>query len=271
MPELPEVETTRRGIAPHIVGKTITQLIVRNPRLRIPVSRQLAGDVLGQAITGTDRRGKYLLLHCRDGALIVHLGMSGSLRLIELQAAPQKHDHVDIIFDDGVCLRLRDPRRFGLMVWAHGDPLQHSLLKDLGPEPLSRGFDGAYLFERAQGRKPAIKTFIMDSRIVVGVGNIYASEALFRAGIHPLRVAGRISRARYVQLAAAIKEVLREAIKQGGTTLRDFVNSEGKPGYFSTRLAVYGRAGEPCQVCGRAITQCIVGQRSSYYCGHCQR
>ena len=270
MPELPEVETTRRGIAPHIMGKTIAQVNVRNPRMRIPIPPQMAGNLTGQTVTEVDRRGKYLILRCREGSLIMHLGMSGCLRLINQEVLPQKHDHVDIIFNDGVCLRLRDPRRFGLVVWAPGDPLQHPLLKGHGPEPLSRSFDGAYLFKRAQKRKSVIKTFIMDSRIVAGVGNIYASEALFLAGIHPLRVTGRITCARYDRLAAAIKEVLREAIKQGGTTLRDFVNSEGRPGYFSSKLSVYGRAGEACHVCGRTITQCIVGQRSSYFCGRCQ-
>ena len=245
-------------------------VIVRHRQLRWPVPRGLATRLRDQRIHVIDRRGKYLLLRCDTGTLILHLGMSGSLCLIDAATAAGKHDHFDLILDNGRALRLTDPRRFGAVLWTAHDPMQHELLRDLGPEPLGKTFDGAYLFARSRGRKGAIKQFIMDGKVVVGVGNIYANEALFRAGIHPARAAGRLSLEHCQRLVAAIKEVLREAIAQGGTTLRDFVGSDGKPGYFAQQLRVYDRAGKPCPICGTTIKQLRQGQRSTYYCPHCQ-
>ncbi len=271
MPELPEVETTRRGIAPHVTGRRIARLLVREARLRWPVEATLARMLAGQRIVAVTRRGKYLLLGLDQGTLILHLGMSGSLRLVAATAPAGRHDHVDLLFDDGRCLRLTDPRRFGALIWTRDAALDHPLLASLGPEPLAEDFNGDTLWQAARGRRIAIKVFIMDSHVVVGVGNIYASEALFRAGIHPARAAGRISRARMAALAEAIKAVLNEAIAQGGTTLRDFVGGDGRPGYFRQQLAVYGREGEPCLRCGAPIRQQRLGQRASYYCVQCQR
>lgn len=269
MPELPEVETTRRGIAPHIQGQNITALVVRQPRLRWPVSPGLSEQLLGEPIVEVGRRGKYLLLNLRQGSLILHLGMSGSLRVLPSATPPGKHDHLDICFSEQ-CLRLHDPRRFGAVLWCQ-EPLQHPLLAGLGPEPLSEDFNLDYLQAALKGRNAAIKTLLMDSKRVVGVGNIYANEALFAAGIHPARSGGRISRARLARLLAAVKQVLAEAIEQGGTTLRDFTRADGKPGYFAQRLQVYARAGAPCPGCGHPIKQLRQGQRSTFYCGYCQR
>jgi len=271
MPELPEVETTRRGIEPHVAGQQVTGVVVRDGRMRWPVPPQLQRKLSGQTIHKVERRAKYLLLRADAGTLILHLGMSGNLRILPCDSPPGKHDHVDIVLGNGKCLRLHDPRRFGAVLWTRDDPLRHPLLADLGPEPLEDGFDGACLFERSRGRTAPVKQFLMDNRVVVGVGNIYANEALFLAGIHPARAAGRIGRERYERLAQAIKQVLQEAIAQGGTTLRDFLASDGQPGYFSLYLRVYGRTGEPCPACGRPILQIQQGQRSTYYCGHCQR
>lgn len=270
MPELPEVETTRRGIAPHAVGQRVARVIVRNPHLRQPVSPQLAADLVGQIIHAVERRGKYLLLRSTVGTAIIHLGMSGSLRVLSQAMPAEKHDHVDIVLGNGQCLRLCDPRRFGAVIWTRDNPLQHALLRDLGPEPLDDAFDEAHLYQISRGRTLSIKQFIMDGHIVTGVGNIYASESLFVARIHPGCAAGRISLQRYQRLAVAIKQILSEAIAQGGTTLRDFYNSEGKPGYFQQQLKVYGRAGEPCERCGRSIAQLKQGQRSTFYCPGCQ-
>lgn len=271
MPELPEVETTRRGIAPHLQGRQVCEVIVRQRQLRWPIPRNLNILLQGQTIEHIDRRGKYLLLGMDSGTLILHLGMSGSLRILPVATPAQKHDHLDIILDNDHCLRLRDPRRFGAVLWSRSDPLQHKLLKTLGPEPLSQAFTGDYLWQRSRGRKLAIKSFVMDSKTVTGVGNIYANEALFLAGIHPQRAAGRISRERYQQLVEAIKQVLEAAIREGGTTLRDFTASDGKPGYFRQQLHVYERARQPCHQCGQALRHRVIGQRSSYYCSHCQR
>lgn len=270
MPELPEVETTRRGIAPHIEGQRISRIIVRQPRLRWPVPRGLDKRLAGQVIQQVERRGKYLLIETAEGSLILHLGMSGSLRITDPAIPPRKHDHVDIVLDNGKCLRFHDPRRFGAMLWSR-KPLSHELIKNLGPEPLGDDFNGDYLFEQSRGRKLAVKNFIMDSHVVVGVGNIYASEALFLAGIHPSRPAGRISKARYLVLADAIKQVLSKAINEGGTTLRDFVREDGQPGYFAQSLNVYGRDGKACRTCGATIRKKVIGQRSSYYCPACQK
>ena len=269
MPELPEVETTCRGIAPHITGRRVTRVIVRNPNLRWPVSRRLARDLGGQTINAVSRRAKYLLLQTDAGTAILHLGMSGSLCLVSSGTAAGKHDHVDIVFGK-TALRLTDPRRFGSLHWTRCPPEQHRLISPLGPEPLTATFTGDYLYQASRKRKVAIKQFIMNSHIVVGIGNIYASEALYMAGIHPRRAAGKTSRRKYQLLAEVIKEVLNDSIAQGGTTLRDFVNGDGKPGYFRQQLNVYGRAGEPCISCRVPIREIRQGQRSTFYCPKCQ-
>jgi formamidopyrimidine-DNA glycosylase len=271
MPELPEVETTRRGIEPYVCGQRIQKMVVRDRRLRWPVETGLEQQVLDRRIEKVSRRGKYLLLYTEAGTLIIHLGMSGSLRILPSDTAPQKHDHVDIVLSNQQCLRLRDPRRFGCVFWTTTDPLQHELLKDLGPEPLSDEFDADYLYATSRKRKVVVKQLIMNSHIVVGVGNIYANEALFLAGIRPGLAAGRISKPRCQQLVDAIKTVLNKAIKQGGTTLRDFTASDGNPGYFQLQLNVYGRGGEPCPRCGTAIKSLHQGQRATYYCPKCQK
>jgi formamidopyrimidine-DNA glycosylase len=271
MPELPEIETTRRGIAPYLVGYRVQGVVVREARLRWPVGEDLPRQLVGQVVSAVGRRGKYLLIKMETGTLLVHLGMSGSLRICSVESLPRKHDHVDLVFDQGKCLRLHDPRRFGCLLWTEDPPEHHPLLAGLGPEPLGAGFDGAYLYRLATGRRSPVKSFLMDNRVVVGVGNIYANEALFRAGIHPRRASGRIGLVRYRRLAACITEVLLDAIRQGGTTLRDFVNESGTPGYFQQTLRVYGRAGEPCTKCGAPIRLSRIGQRSTYYCGGCQR
>lgn len=271
MPELPEVETTRRGIEPHLTGRRIARLVVRQRRLRWPVPRGLEATVAGQRIHCVRRRAKYLLIELDTGSLILHLGMSGALRILPTTTPPGRHDHLDLELDDGQCLRLTDPRRFGALLWTTRPPETHKLLRELGPEPLSEDFNGDYLFELSRGRRAAVKSFIMDSHVVVGVGNIYANEALFLAGIHPSRAAGRISRERYARLTAAIRAVLEQSIRVGGTTLRDFTGGDGKPGYFRQSLRVYERTGQPCPGCGEAIRMKRIGQRSSYYCSHCQR
>lgn len=271
MPELPEVETTRAGIEPHLHGRRVTGVLVRQPLLRWPVPADLEGNIKGHTFDSIERRGKYLLLKTQSGTVLMHLGMSGSLRVVDAAVPPQPHDHVDIVLDSGHALRLRDPRRFGALLWTAGEPLLHPLLKDLGPEPLSAEFDGDYLHRHARGRTLTVKDFIMNSRVVAGVGNIYANEALFSAGIHPARAAGRIGLARYRLLAHAIKGVLQRAIEHGGTTLRDFVREDGNPGYFRYELRVYGKAGEACLTCGQSIKLRVIGQRSSFYCARCQR
>lgn len=271
MPELPEVETTRRGIAPHIVGQRVHKVIVRERRLRWPVPATLVRGLTGTTIESVERRGKYLLIGCPGGTAIVHLGMSGSLRVLPGDFPPFAHDHIDLLLADGRVLRYTDPRRFGCWLWTRGDPHRNALLRDLGPEPLSAAFDGAYLSRLSRGRRAAVKTFIMDGHVVVGVGNIYASESLYMAGIHPMRPAGRIAPARYDALAGTIKQVLSWAIREGGTTLRDYTQSDGNPGYFAIKLKVYERAGEPCRRCKTPIRAKVIGQRSSYYCHNCQR
>ncbi len=270
MPELPEVETTRRGIEPALRGRRVKQVVVRERRLRWPVPETLDSLLAGRRVGAVERRGKYLVLRTTNGALIVHLGMSGSLRMVPAGSAPGPHDHVDLVLGRRA-LRYRDPRRFGCLLWAAGDPLEHPLLRGLGVEPLEPEFDGALLHARSRGRRLAVKAFIMDASVVVGVGNIYASESLFSAGIHPQRPAGRISRERYGRLAVAIRRVLQDAIDAGGTTLRDFTGAGGEPGWFSRELRVYGREREPCVRCGAAIRRRVIGQRSSFYCPRCQR
>ncbi|HEV7803664.1 MAG TPA: bifunctional DNA-formamidopyrimidine glycosylase/DNA-(apurinic or apyrimidinic site) lyase [Burkholderiales bacterium] len=271
MPELPEVETTRRGLAPHLVNQRIRAAIVRNGALRVPVPRNLPKLLAGATISSVDRRGKYLLIGCGHGTLIVHLGMSGRLWLVEASTPAATHDHFDLVLENGTAARLRDPRRFGLVVWQEGDALAHPLLASIGPEPLSPQFDGAALYNATRNRSAAIKLVLMDSHVVAGVGNIYASEALFRARINPKLAAHRISRARYDVLAAKVRETLEAAIQAGGSTLRDYVGGDGRAGFFQNEHLVYGRAGEPCYTCGTAIRQILQGQRSTFYCPVCQR
>lgn len=271
MPELPEVETTCRGLSPHLLGKQVKSVTVRQRQLRWPVPGRLEKALPGQEILSLSRRAKYLLVGTGAGTLIAHLGMSGSFRMVGPDNIAGKHDHVDIALGSGWILRYNDPRRFGCMLWTRGDPLRHKLLKALGPEPLEPGFNGQYLYQAARGRKLSIKPFLMSNQVVVGVGNIYASESLHRAGIHPRRPAGRVSLARMEALAGEVRLVLTEAIEAGGTTLKDFVREDGQPGYFAQSLLVYGRAGNPCNRCGETIRQEVMGQRASYFCPGCQR
>ena len=272
MPELPEVETTRRGIAPHVEGRRVATVVVRQPSLRWPVPVELPRLLRGQQIQALERRAKYLLFRAPRGTMLVHLGMSGSLRIVPATEPVRKHDHLDVCMDGNTVLRFHDPRRFGCVLWVPGQALlEHPLLAALGPEPLAPDFDAAYLYARARGRKTAIKSLIMDGRVVVGVGNIYANEALFGAGILPTRAAGAVSLARCARLVDEIKAVLARAIEVGGTTLRDFVGGDGKPGYFQQTLTVYGRAGQVCQRCAAELKECRLGQRSTVYCPRCQR
>jgi len=270
MPELPEVEITRRGIEPFVLGKTITGAAVRNPKLRQRVPRNFARLVVGQRVKRVIRRGKYLLLECDAGSLIVHLGMSGSLRVVEARSEPGKHDHLDILFG-GSALRLRDPRRFGVVLWSRVEPSRHPLLARLGIEPLSEQFSPEFLYRATRGRAAGIKQLLMNAGLVVGIGNIYANESLFKAGIHPRARAGRLSRASCTRLAEAVRETLLAAIAAGGSSLRDFVHSDGASGYFQQHYYVYDRAALPCRVCGAAIRVARLGQRSSYYCSTCQK
>jgi len=271
MPELPEVEITRRGLEPHLAGQTVTDVVVRNAGLRWPVPQGLAALLRGRTIRALGRRGKYLLAGFGHGTLILHLGMSGSLRLLPAGTPPEKHDHFDLVLGNGMLARLRDPRRFGAVLWHAGDIDTHPLLAGLGTEPLEKDFDARYLHRAVQGRRVAIKQLIMDSHVVVGVGNIYASEALFRAGIRPQLAAGKLSLPRCARLVDAIRDTLTEAIRHGGSSLRDFVDAAGQPGYFQQHYWVYGRGGEPCRKCGAPVRQIRQGQRSSFYCGVCQK
>lgn len=271
MPELPEVETTLRGILPHIIQQTITRVVVREHRLRWPVEPNIHNILRNQKINAVSRRAKYLLFKTENGTLILHLGMSGHLRVLTENHKAAKHDHIDIVFDNKKILRFTDPRRFGAFLWVDGDASDHALLKHLGVEPLTKNFSGKYLQERAQNRKVPIKTFIMDNKIVTGVGNIYAAEALFEAGINPMKPAFLLSLIQWNNLAKSIKKILRNAIKRGGTTLKDFLNSDGKPGYFSNQLKVYGRAKLPCVKCEGLLKLIKQGQRSTVYCMKCQK
>jgi formamidopyrimidine-DNA glycosylase len=271
MPELPEVETTRRGLEPHVVGRRIRDVVVRNPNLRWPVPADLAVHLKGEEVRAVRRRGKYLLFDCGEGHLLVHLGMSGRLTMVPSALPARKHDHVDVRFEGSKSLRLTDPRRFGAFLWVSGEAERHALLEHLGLEPLESTFTGRALHELAKGRKVAVKHFLMNGRIVTGVGNIYASEALFRAGVHPLRMAGRISRERWDRVADAIRVTLKRAVEKGGTTLRDFASADGEPGYFLAECAVYGREGKPCIRCKTKIRAIRQGQRSTFYCPKCQR
>jgi len=271
MPELPEVEITRRGLAAHLTGLTVADAVIRHPRLRWPIPKNLLKLLRGQTIRALKRRGKYLLVEFDHGTLILHLGMSGSLRILPTGTPPEKHDHFDLVLGNGTLVRLRDPRRFGAVLWHSGDAHTHPLLATLGPEPLEEGFDARYLHQATRGRSIAIKQCIMDNHIVVGVGNIYANEALFRAGIKPQLAAGKLSLPRCAKLVAEIRATLNEAINLGGSTLRDFVNTAGQAGYFQQHYWVYGRGGEPCRKCGAPIQQIKQGQRSSFFCKHCQK
>ena len=270
MPELPEVETTRRGLLPQVVGRTVQRVVVRDARLRWPVPADLPARLEGHRVAGIARRGKYLLFDFGDGHLLVHLGMSGSLRRLERPEAPRSHDHIDIVLDDHSLIRLTDPRRFGAMLWVGKQPEKHALLRDLGPEPLEADFSGRHLFDRSRGRRVAVKQFLMDAHNVTGIGNIYASEALFHAGIHPSRAAGRIALPRYDRLAGAIRETLERALVAGGSTLRNYVGSDGRAGYFQQESAVYDREGQACKACGTPIRAARHGARSTYFCPHCQ-
>lgn len=271
MPELPEVETTRRGIEPHLVGQRITEVIVRERRLRYTVPADL-DTIIGSHASEVRRRGKYLVVDLENaGSLLIHLGMSGSLRIAQPSDDFRKHDHIALNLGGGAQLRYHDPRRFGIFLHLpNEEPLDHKLLKHLGPEPLSEAFTAAHLRAFSMKRKAAIKLVIMDSKCVVGVGNIYASEALFRAGIRPGIAAKRLTGPKHERLVDAIRTVLSESIEQGGTTLRDFVNSDGEPGYFRQRLFVYGRQGEPCRTCGTPIRHAVMGQRATFWCPECQ-
>ncbi len=275
MPELPEVETTRRGIAPYVVGRRVTGVLLRRPDLRWPIPPEITTLLPGQRIDAVERRAKYLLLHTEAGSALLHLGMSGVLRVLPEDAPVGRHDHVDIALERTNAqaprlLRFTDPRRFGCLLW-QPPGTTHELLAGLGPEPLTDAFDGDLLWRRSRGRTAAVKLFLMDNAVVVGVGNIYASEALFRAGIDPRKPAGSVSRVRYARLAAEVKRLLAWAIERGGTTLRDFLAPDGAPGYFFRELMVYGRTGEPCRTCATPIRQVTLGQRSTFWCPRCQR
>jgi formamidopyrimidine-DNA glycosylase len=270
MPELPEVETTRRGIEPHVSGRQIARLVVHEPRLRWRVYRHLGEWAQGQRILGVQRRAKYLLMSLDQGFLLLHLGMSGSLRILPVSTARETHDHFDVEMDSGWTLRFNDPRRFGSLHHGRGDPAEHPLLKDLAPEPLEPDFTTDYLFTATRGRRVAVKLAIMNSQLVVGVGNIYASEALFRARIRPTRAARSLTRVECAALVRSIRAVLTGAIKAGGTTLRDYVGADGEPGYFRQKLFVYERDGQPCRCCGTLIRHRNQGQRSTYFCPSCQ-
>ncbi|MEK7791600.1 MAG: bifunctional DNA-formamidopyrimidine glycosylase/DNA-(apurinic or apyrimidinic site) lyase [Pseudomonadota bacterium] len=275
MPELPEVEITRRGIAPYLEGQFITGVIIRNPNLRWPIPENLSEELKGLRVRSVRRRAKYLLLDCVNGILILHLGMSGSLRILSPQTShtiepAQKHDHFDLILNN-TTLRFRDPRRFGAVLWHTGDILQHPLLRQLGPEPLTLDFNAKQLFDKTRGLRINIKETLMNSHVVVGVGNIYANEALFHAGISPGVASGKIGLARYKKLVQAIQDTLQKAIEAGGSSLRDFINADGNPGYFQQQYWVYGRGGQVCKKCGGVIKQIKQAQRSSFYCLNCQR
>jgi len=270
MPELPEVETTLRGISSHIDQCRVKKINIYQEKLRWPIEKKLHSKLSGKQLLKLQRRGKYLILDFKKGSLLIHLGMSGSLRILDSNISLEKHDHFEIIFDNNKTLRLRDPRRFGAVIWTEENWQDHKLIKSLGPEPLTDEFNTEYLHEASRKKSSAVKSFIMDSHIVVGVGNIYASEALFRAGIHPTRAAKRISKKRFENLVTAIKTVLEKAINEGGTTLKDFTNAEGKPGYFTQQLNVYGKANQPCPTCSTPIKHKVIAQRATYYCSHCQ-
>ena len=271
MPELPEVETTRRGLAPIVTGRAVKSVVVRHHGLRRPIPRALPRILAGQRIQALERRAKYLLFRTHTGALILHLGMSGRLWVVPAATPPALHDHFDLVLDNGATVRLRDPRRFGLVLWQTGDPLSHPLLRDIGPEPFSDALTADWLYAQTRSRSGAIKAALLDSRLVAGIGNIYASEALFRARINPKLPARKIGRARYARLVDAIRTTLSDAIDAGGSSLRDYVDATGKAGWFQNRFDVYGRGGKPCTACDTPIRELVLGQRSTFYCPRCQR
>jgi len=271
MPELPEVETTLRGLAPALKGRTVCGVNIRQQQLRWPVPTELPELLVGKEVRGLSRRAKYLLIEFPHGTLILHLGMAGNLRIVVAGTPLKKHDHFDLVLDNSNVMRLHDPRRFGAVLWHSGDVAMHPLLSALGPEPLGEVFDGEYLYRATRNKTATIKPVIMDQHVVVGVGNIYANEALFRAGIRPQLPAGKLSRPRCERLVAEIRATLTAAIAKGGSTLRDYVSSDGTPGYFQQDYWVYGRAGEACRCCGKAVQLLRLGQRASFYCPHCQR
>jgi len=271
MPELPEVETVRRGLTPHVIGRRISNVVIRDRRLRWPIATDIEERLIGCTIRGTARRGKYLLIDCESGWLLLHLGMSGSLRIISSRSPAEKHDHVDIVLDNDTAVRFNDPRRFGAMLWTSAALETHPLLAGLGIEPLTDTLSGQWLYAATRGAATAIKLWLMDAKRITGIGNIYANEALFRAGIRPTTPAGRISLPRYERLAGAIQETLRRAIEAGGSTLRDFVDANGNPGYFQQEYFVYGRALERCRICNKTITLIRQSGRATFYCPNCQR
>jgi formamidopyrimidine-DNA glycosylase len=271
MPELPEVETTRLGISPHIIKQKIQLVIIRQPKLRWPIPDDLPQLIANTFLLKIERRAKYLLFGFEKGHVLMHLGMSGNLRIVDSNTPSEKHDHIDFVFHNNKTLRLKDPRRFGAVLWLGTYPYLHSLLRKLGPEPFSDIFNGNYLHQLSRGRKMVIKQFIMDQQVVSGIGNIYANEALFLSGIHPSLAAGKISCKRYHNLSEQIKKVLEQAIEQGGTTLRDFVGSDGRPGYFKQQLNVYGRSGLPCPKCTQSLKEVKIGNRSTVFCQNCQK
>jgi len=271
MPELPEVVVTLRGVLPHIEGTCVTDVIVRNGRLRWPVPEGLPVLLKNKRLLRGRQRAKYMLFQFDHGYLMIHLGMSGNLRVVDASIPPEKHDHVDVVFDDRIALRFTDPRRFGSVLWLDDEPAEHRLLQNLGPEPFEGCINGRYLFDLSRGKTTSVKQFLMDNKVVVGVGNIYANESLFLSGIRPKKAAGRVSKKSYELLASNIKTVLGRAIEQGGTTLKDFVGNEGKPGYFKQELYVYGRGGQPCLNCKEMLKEVRLGQRSTVYCPSCQK
>lgn len=273
MPELPEVETTKNGVRPHVLNKVVSKVVVRQPSLRWPVPSDLAQLINNATLKNVERRAKYLLCHfegVHEGTVMIHLGMSGNLRIVASDAPVQKHDHVDIVFQDGTTLRYCDPRRFGCVLWLGEKPYEHSLLSGLGPEPLTDEFNADYLWQLSRNKKTAVKQFVMDQKVVTGIGNIYATEALFTAGIRPNKEAGKVSKASYDKFVQASKTILERAIAQGGTTLKDFVGGDGKPGYFAQQLLVYGKKGEECPKCASVLKEIKLSNRSSVYCPKCQ-
>jgi formamidopyrimidine-DNA glycosylase len=270
MPELPEVEVCRQGIEPHVLNQNVSDVIVRNAKMRWPITPSI-GDICGEKIISVNRRAKYLLLETSKGTLMLHLGMSGTIRAIDKDTAVVKHDHFDLVLESGLALRLNDPRRFGSVLWITEDINEHSLIKKLGPEPLLSDFSGDYLYKKSRNKMVAIKTFLMNNHIVVGVGNIYANEALFQAKIIPTIAAGQVSRKRFEYLTGIIKKVLSEAISQGGTTLKDFTQVDGKPGYFAQSLQVYGRSGQPCFICKTNLKEIKQAGRATVFCPQCQK
>lgn len=271
MPELPEVETTLRGIKPHVLKQKVVDVIVRHPSLRWPIPPDLKKELVGQTVLNIERRAKYLLFTFETGTLILHLGMSGRICVLTKPLPAKKHDHVDICFGNQAYLRFTDPRRFGALLFTKDAPEQHTLLKNIGPEPFSHTFNGDYLWEQSRGRKLPVKSYIMDGKIVAGVGNIYAAEVLFQTGIRPQTPAGKVSKMQYAELAMAIQAILKQAIKKGGTTLKDFMKPSGTPGYFRIELQVYGQEGKPCPRCRTKLKGLRLGQRNTVYCPRCQK